>query len=208
MRSSAHLSRVYTQGLTLPEILIAVFIFGLIAGAVGLFGRDIWYLQSIFDSSLTSQQDARQILRQITAELREAAPSANGSYPLEAVGDNDLVFYSDIDNDGVKERVRYYVSGLILKKEVVEPTGNPAVYTGAPTVTNIVNDVRNGGSPVFQYFDTNYDGTTAPLAQPSNNIQAIRLIKINLAVDRDPYRSPNPATTTTQVSIRNLKDNL
>jgi hypothetical protein len=36
----------------------------------------------------------------------------------------------------------------------------------------------------------------------------VRLIKINLMIDVDPNRAPVIKTYTSQVSIRNLKDNL
>jgi hypothetical protein len=50
-------------------------------------------------------------------------------------------------------------------------------------------------------------GTSSPLTQPVITTN-VRLIKINLMIDVDPNRAPVIKTYTSQVSIRNLKDNL
>jgi len=36
----------------------------------------------------------------------------------------------------------------------------------------------------------------------------VRLVKITIVIDKDPQTPPGPMTLTTQISIRNLKDNL
>jgi len=40
------------------------------------------------------------------------------------------------------------------------------------------------------------------------DVSSVRLVKMNITIDRDPNRSPTPINVTTQVVIRNLKDNL
>jgi hypothetical protein len=50
-------------------------------------------------------------------------------------------------------------------------------------------------------------GTSSPITQPVTPTD-VRLIKINLIIDVDPNRAPVIKTYTSQVSIRNLKDNL
>ncbi len=198
---------VYQSGLTLIEVVIVVAILAVLSIAVGSFGSSMFSLNAVVQNGLSAQQDGRRVVKEIASELREVSPSSAGAYPIEVASTTEIIFYADIDNDGLKERVRYYLSGLILKKDVIKPTGNPVVYTGTPTTRNVVNDVRNGTTSVFSYYDKNYDGTTAALSSPVA-IPSIRLIKITLSVDRDPYRSPVPVYISTQVSLRNLKDNL
>lgn len=66
----------------------------------------------------------------------------------------------------------------------------------------------NGNSlPSFEYFDTNYTGTSSPLVQPVSP-STVRLIRINQRIDIDPNRSPVPVIFTVQASLRNLKTNL
>jgi hypothetical protein len=40
------------------------------------------------------------------------------------------------------------------------------------------------------------------------SVPAVRLVKITVIVDANPAKMPAPRTFTTQVSLRNLKDNL
>ena len=60
---------------------------------------------------------------------------------------------------------------------------------------------------ISYFISSNYDGITDPLPSPIDTLN-VRLIKINLIIDHDPVKSPPPFLMTTQVSIRNLKDNL
>jgi Tfp pilus assembly protein PilW len=197
------------KGLTVVELLISVAILGLLTGTVTLFQRDIFTLNFTAQSNLSAQLDGRHILKQISAELREASPSSLGAYPIALASSSALTFYTDKDNNGVKERIRYYLSGKNLMRAVLVPTGSPLVYNSANEVSSIsVSNIANpSNTPIFQYFDTNYAGTTSPLAFPVD-ITKVRLVKITTVIEKDPNKSPTPITVTTQVNIRNLKDNL
>jgi prepilin-type N-terminal cleavage/methylation domain-containing protein len=196
------------NGFTLLEILITMVIFTLIMGVVTLFARDLFYYNSVFSSGLTSYDEARKILQPISSEIRSASPSSLGAYPIETAGDTTFTFFSDINSDGLKERVRYFLSGSTLMKGVIVPSGSPMQYlSNTETLSEIVHNIRNGSTPIFTYYDANYNGETAALTQPVS-ILSVRLVKITLVLDTDPNRSPTPVTVTTEVSLRNLKDNL
>lgn len=196
-----------TGGMTFVEVLIGVAILGFLALAVGAFSADVFSLNSVIQNGLTAQQDGRQVVKTMAAELREASQSSTGGYPIELASTSEIIFYSDVNNDGLKEKIRYYLSGLVLLKDVVKPSGNPLVYSGGTTTFTVIHDVRNGTTSIFTYYDKNYTGTSSPLSFPVN-LLSIRLIKVSLAIDRDPYRSPVPLFVQTQVMLRNLKDNL
>jgi hypothetical protein len=40
------------------------------------------------------------------------------------------------------------------------------------------------------------------------DIQSIRFVKITVIIDKDPKRSPDAMIVSSQVNLRNLKDNL
>ena len=93
-----------------------------------------------------------------------------------------------------------------MQKGVIIPTGSPLDYDPATEkITTLLTNVTN--SSIFGYYDKNYEGTTAALSSPVN-ISAVRLIKITVTVDKDPNKPPAPTTFSTQISFRNLKDNL
>lgn len=198
----------HCNGFTLVETLFAIGIFGLVIIAVSKFQRDVFYLSNIAKSSLASAQDTRQIVRTMAKEMRAAAPANNGAYPLVNLGTSTVTFYADTDGDGLREQVRYFVASGILKRGVITPTGTPYAYTGAEKVSILVNDIRNtAASPIFEFYDALYDGSQVALAEPID-VSKVRLVKITLQVDADPSRSPVQKAYTSQVSIRNLKDNL
>lgn len=198
----------YNKGFTLVEILVTMAIFSLILGAVGLFARDIFYYDNLFSSGLTSYEEAKKILQPVASEIRGASPSSLGSYSIEQASDTSFTFFTDTDNDGLKERIRYFLSDDILRRGVIAPSGSPSQYIQEDEIiTDMINDLTNGVTPVFTYYDSSYNGSSEPLSQPVS-VSDIRLVKITLIIDADPNRPPAPMEVTTEVSIRNLKDNL
>lgn len=209
MSKIKNISKKYKSGVTLVEIIIYLAIFIIVIGGVTTFGRDIFFYNSATQSDLTAQLEGRRVVKSMVAELREAIPSSLGAYPISQVSTSSITFYTNIDSDSLKEQVRYYLSNRKIYKGIIKPSGNPLVYNPASETTKIeVTDVVNGTStPIFQYYDINYGGTGNALSAPVN-IPSVRLIKVNVIIDKDSNRSPIPLSITSQVSIRNLKDNL
>ena len=196
------------KGFSLIEMMVSVAILSIVVILIGTFAKDIFFLKGVFSNGLTAYNDARKVLQPIASEIRSASPSALGGYNIETAGDTTFTFYSDINNDGLIEKVKYYVSGTTLKKSVIPPTGSMVQYsTSNEKITDVISNLANGSTPVFTYYDTNYNGQTSALTQPVS-IMSIRLVKITLIIDANAYRSPSSMIVTTQVSLRNLKDNL
>ncbi len=191
------------------ETLIAMFIITLLGIVVVNFQLNIFSLNKISNNNLVAQEDLRRVLKTASAEIRSMSQPVSGVHVIETAGTSSLSFYTNIDSDSAIEKVRYFLSGTTLKKGVINPTGTPATTysAGNEILTTIANNLMMGTTTIFEYYDTNYDGTTAPLSQPVN-ILNIRLVKINIIIDDNPLKSPAPLYMTTQVSIRNLKDNL
>lgn len=201
--------KYYSRGFSLAEIVVVVGITGLIMAAISSFQVNIINNNKYSMDSLSSAQDARSILRTMAKELRSASPGGNGSFTIVQAATNTISFFSDIDGNGTKEQVRYFVTSTTLKKGLIAPTGSPLTYVPANEVISTLayNVKNNATSSFFEYYDNTYAGTSSPLVQPVNVTQ-VRLVKINLIIDADPNKSPIPRTYTSQVSLRNLKDNL
>ncbi len=196
-------------GFTFVETIIGVSIFLLVSFLVSSFARDIFSLNYVVQGNLNAEIDSRHVVKIIVTELREAGPSALGAYAIASATPSNLIFYSDVDNDGIREKVRYFVSGTNLKRGIVSPSGSPLVYddTQEKLSTIISGFVSSSTLPLFQYYPSSYAGTSSPLTVPVD-ISSIRLVKVAVIIDKDPNRSPISIITTSQVSVRNLKDNL
>jgi len=199
----------FTTGFTLIEVLIAIFVFGVMMVAITAFQKNVFSLNRFLSRQLSAEQDAQYLARTVIKEFRTMSPSSNGAYPIVTAATSTITFFTNIDADSAKERVRYFISGTELRRGIVQPTGNPAVYdTATETFSTLVHDIVNSGSSnLFTYYDTNYNGAGAALPSPIA-VASVRLIKVTIVVDANPLDSPPPFTVTSQVSLRNLKDNL
>lgn len=206
--SSWHQKNNSQTGFTVVEMIIVIFILSLLSVVIVSFQIDLFSLNKVSSDNIVVQEEARQVLKAFTAEARGMSPSSMGAYALADIGTSTITFYTNTDSDSLLERVRYFLVGKTLKKGVIKPAGSPLTYnTNNEVLREMVHDIANATTSIFTFYDTSYDGTSPALTEPIN-LPSIRLIKVNLIIDRDPLKLPAPLSMTTQVSLRNLKDNL
>ena len=195
--------------MTLVELLIAMAVFVAVIVAVFAFEINLQTNQQVVSGSLQTAQNAELILRNMLTELRSMALGANGVYPLVNASTSTVTFFSSPISTSTIEEITYTLKGTNMYRSVIMPSGSPVTYNPAnQSTTTIVTGIYNATStPVFQYYDQNYTGTSSPLTQPVN-VSAVRLIKISLTLDASPNIAPLPRTYTTQATLRNLKTNL
>lgn len=196
------------KGFSLAEIVVAVAIAAAIFMAVFNFGTNIFSFNSNAQKNLSAQSDGRRVLKNMVKELRSASPSSLGSYPIALASTTAMTFFVNLDGDIYKEQVRYFLQGTELKRGTIKPSGSPLTYNPAnEQVITLVRDINNGSTPIFEYFDSSYAGTSTPLTQPVQTTK-VRLVRITLEIEKDPNKSLGPVIVTSQVFLRNLKDNL
>lgn len=198
-------------GLSLAELLVALGISSIVLVAVSAFQVNIFRYQRSISGSFNTAQNAQAVVKTMAKEVRMASPAADGSYALLTVATSTLTFHADLAGDGVKQRVRYYLSKGILYKGVTPPSGTPSSYNPVNEVSSIIlRDVANPNTTsVFEYFDGVYDGTGTALVQPVTPT-VVRLVKFNLVLATPPSQAGQASTTrtySTQVTLRNLRDN-
>ncbi len=100
------------QGFTLVETVVAISVFTLILGALfGLVTMAYRTYGYTWEQSLAIDE-ARRGIEIMVKEIREAKSGDNGSFAIERADDKQFIFYSDIDNDGKTERVRYFLGSI------------------------------------------------------------------------------------------------
>lgn len=196
--------------MTLIEMLMAITIMLIAMEGFSLLIVRVWDSNKFILEEAMASAAASRATNQIIIQLRGIQQAGNGDYPIEEADDFDLTIYADADDDGVVERVHYFLDqpNDQLKKGVTEPTtAVPPTYpAGDQTVTVMANYVVNeSDNPIFYYYNGNYPGDTVnnPLATPTSP-GAIRLIRVHLYVNINPIHAPDNINIESFVTLRNL----
>jgi len=203
------------HGFTMIELVIVIGLVTIISLVVGIFSLDVARVGSFIEKSLQNQQSLEVTFQAMDSEVRSMGPSSLGAYPIESVSTTSLVFFGDIDRNGVFDRVRYFLPisatttvTSTLQKGIIVPTGNPLVYaTSSEKITVVLrNVIIPTSSPTFEYFDATYTGSQVAMSYPID-INKIRLIRVNVSADVNPGVTPKATFYTTTINIRNLRSN-
>lgn len=201
------------KGLTLIELLMALFIVGLVMQGFTLLFLRTWDTNKfILETGLASTM-AQRANNKIIVDLRGIQQSDNGTFPIVEAAAQSLTIYTDIEDDGAVERVHYYLDqasdelrvGIRNPNTSVQPptyaNGDETTYVLAKYIVNASND------PVFYYYNDDYPGDTTnnPLTLPTN-LGNIQLIKVRLLINIDPIKAPNNIYIESFVDLRNLHD--
>jgi len=199
---------ILVKGFTLVEVIVAVAIFSLIIGTfASLFVLFFKNYNFTVEQGKTIEE-AKLSVQKFGSELREARTSQDGAYPLVITNDQEVAFYSDVDNDGQVEKVRYYLDGNSFYRGVVEPGTPPVVYdSNTETIRMISDKVENETQPLFLYYNSDWPGDQInnPLVQAQRLLDT-RMIRLELLINTD-VNQQSDFEITSQTMIRNLKIN-
>lgn len=134
--------------------------------------------------------------------MREAAYSSTGAWPIISMATSSFSFYADVDSDPFLEQIRFFLDGNSLKRGVIDPSGDPPVYTNPETISSISDYIRNNEQSVqmFQYYDKN-----GALITDLTRIAEVRFVQATVVVNINPFRLPNQFTLRSTAALRNLK---
>ncbi len=196
--------------MTLLELLIAISV-ALIAmeGFTYLFIKTWDTNKFVLEEGMASAAASRAT-NKIVIQLRAVQQADNGDYPIESADDFDLVFYCDVDDDGVVERVHYFLDQVNdqLNMGVSNPiAGNPVTYPNSDDEVTVVTSyvVNESDNPIFYYYNDDYPGDTVnnPLSTPTN-VGNIQMIRVHLFVNINPVHAPDNINIESFVDLRNL----
>lgn len=192
-------------GFSLIEIMVVMGI-----SSVLIFMSADFIIQGFRSSAFIYEQNmavqnARRAQDIMVKEIRKINRAENGEYLLDTVLPQTFTFYSDVDSDGLTEKVRYFLDNSNLKKGLTHATGSPIGYPAENEKVSILsNYINNQTNPIFSYYDKN----NLLIANPTSNKQGVRLIEISAKINVAPERAPKDFNVEADVQIRNLKDNL
>jgi Tfp pilus assembly protein PilV len=189
-------------GVTFIETLVWIVLFTLIMLAITQSVLYFYRTSNYAIQEAGAVSSAQRGIDSMVRIIREAAYSNTGAYPIISMATSSFIFYANTDADSAIEKVHYYISGTNLYIGTIQPTGDPAVYTGAEAAILLSDNVKNISQNInlFTYYDQNG-------AQISDytQIAGVRFVTLNLVADIDPNRAPTLITLRSSAAMRNLK---
>ncbi len=193
-------------GMTMIEMLVTLSIFIVVMLAITFSLFSFYRYNAYGIEQATAIDSARRGIEPTINNIREAAYSDEGAYPIVSASQNSFLFYSDIDRDNSIEKVRLFLDSGVFKKGTTESAGDPPTYDGQPeTVFILAENVRNAdqGVNIFRYYDN-----TGTEILDLTDVSSITFVKMSVIVNVNPSRNPIEFILNASASLRNLKTNL
>lgn len=194
------------SGFTIIELIVVSFVIVLIAGAIVGLNYILGQSQLSGFNNAISLESGNRIITQIATEIRTARYGDSGVYLLEYADEHEIVFYSDLDFNGDTDKIRYYLEGTTLYKDVTPPSGNPVVYDPGNTTTKILADnVRNGSEPIFYYYGDSFPEIHSIPLTPPAEIGEVRTVQIVIKTNESANDPQSDYILSTLSHIRILQ---
>lgn len=197
-------------GMSVIEMIIAITIFALGVQIFTLVFIKSWNSNSFIIEEGEASLIASRAVNDLVKNVRKTRQADNGDYPIEYAADNDLKIFLDIDNDGVTERVHYFLDGNNFNIGITDPSGSPATYQADDQeikilASNIINESLS--QPVFYFFDESYAGDLEEESLESPvPVEQIRLVRIHFYVNIKADKAPDHINIESIAEFRNLND--
>ncbi len=197
------------QGMSIVELIVATSILVILMGVLSLVMIRAFYVNRFIIEQGMNVAEVQKTIRSFTAKLREAKQSDSGAYLIKSAEDEELIFYANIDDDSVTERLHYFIEDNKLKLGIADSVGFPVDYPVNDESVRIVGNgiVNNASQPIFQYYNRDYltDTTNNPLSTPIDPVD-IGMVKIDLYVNVNAIQVPDSTHMETFVRPRNVKN--
>lgn len=200
----------HTHGFTVVEFLAGFGIAALVTVAASTLLIYASRYNGVIWNQLSAQSEGRKVIQTMVDDIRKAESSSIGGYPIQSASSTEFIFFSNIDDDLYRERIRYTLKhDYTIQKGVIKPSGTPLQYLSAnETTTTLAHFVKNDLSniPLFSYYTSAYMGTSTPMPKPVTTT-LIRVVKVQIELEKDPNKTPVAFRVEGVAHIRNLKEN-
>jgi prepilin-type N-terminal cleavage/methylation domain-containing protein len=155
-------------GFSLVEMLFAIAISALIAGAVVVLLSSQIQLSTTQNRNMLNQAAVRDVIKFMVDESQLAA-TANGSEPIIEADSTSYSFYADIDANGIYDQIDYYLTenNTLMRRYTTTISGSQFIAED-PLMNNVYN-------LQFTYYGAND-------AAPANNAE-VTSVEITLQLD-------------------------
>lgn len=144
-------------GVTLIELLTVVSLLSVVVAAAYMLFGSASAMSDQLEARAAAMEENRKGMYSITRELRQAVEITDAGGAFQAAQPRQCEFYTDVDDDGAPELVKYRVHQGQLLRSVFEPTTQVAPYTFGATgsaeqaIISSIDGSWNGN--IFTYYD-------------------------------------------------------
>ncbi len=192
----------FARGMTLIETVVWISITLSAMLAITTSVQYFYRTNSYAVEQAAAITSAQRGIDSMVKTIREAAYASDGAYPIISLATSSISFYADIDDDPFIERLRFFIQNGILYRGLIDPSGDPPVYTNPETISQISDHVRNveQATDIFKYYDLNGN-----LMTNLADITELRFVETTVIVNINPNRMPNQFTLRSTAALRNLR---
>lgn len=190
----------YKKGISLIELTVTAGLFVVISGLMLVMIVRSYNSYRFSQQTIDAQEKASVVMRDFEKNTR-------GATEILTSTPSELTFYAYLldDRQPAPSRVRYYVENGSFMKGVIYATGAGPIFdypVDQEFSKAIAKNVINGNS-LFLY----YNDASVQIGEPTP-VDAVKMIKLTISIDKDVNNSPDAITEITSVNLRNLKTNL
>jgi len=192
-------NRNIKNGFTLVELILVISILSILTLLISSIIVRSFQAYRFNREGASYQEQTMKAMLDFEKNVRGATEVVSSS-----VESFDFFVYLPKDDYPAPSKVRYFYEEHQLKRGVIKPEGNGPVFLYPEeheAVSSVTYNVTN--SNLFSYFNDISEQIDEPIA-----IDAVRMVKINLSVDRDVNTAPATVSEETSINLRNLKTNL
>ena len=204
------------KGVTFVEMIVTIAVMSIVMLGASLFFVRMWTMYHFTIKSGVASFVANKAVDDSVNMMRKARQAQNGAFPIELADDHEFIFYADYDNDGIVEKIKYFVEDNTYKMSITEPDAStPPVYDGVEEIHDLANNITNdiaSGEVIFSYYNVDgtiyeYDDIEGMALETMATPADIRMVKIVLYVNPEPiFRSPDDVRIESFVVVRNLTE--
>ncbi|MDY0341012.1 MAG: prepilin-type N-terminal cleavage/methylation domain-containing protein [Coriobacteriia bacterium] len=149
------------DGFTLTEMMIVTVLMGIVMSAAYLLLNSTTGMANQLEAQTIARDEGRLVMNRLSNELRQAYQISDTQMAFDEAAPRICTFFTDVDRDGIPEKVRYRVVGdKIYRAEVsAASTLPPYTFPALSTVSEqpIIGVVESSwAGSLFSFYDNEY----------------------------------------------------
>lgn len=189
------------DGYSVSEMMVVAIIMSLVIIASYTLMNAATGMADSVEARTLAADEGRAVMDRITREFRQAYEIVDNQGAFEDARPRECVFYTDVNRDGIPEKIWYRVQGGKLYRSQASATTTLPPYTfGAFGAEEVLVESLDGNftGNVFTY----YDGEDPPAEVPSGQAERVSAVKLRLVNGATVNKKTAFVDLSTWVKIR------